>query len=152
MEVDWLRGLLENDTFYGAQGEVVFRWKVFRPNKYSNKRVCGYLFVPIYQISADSLLPYSGLTLNAMAKLFSSHKGDEALPRHPEWIRSQVAGTKVKPGSEEFKLWTSMKKAESRLARAPKVPIPPEVDTERQLLCLCMHYALTFLQCSAGDR
>jgi hypothetical protein len=152
-EINWLRGLLENATFYGEQGEVVFRWKVFRPDKYSQKRMCGYLFVPIYQRSADKFLPYSGLTLKAMARLFSSHKGDNALPRLPDWIRSGITGASAKPGSEESKLWTSMRKAIWRFAREQKVPNPPGVgNRERSLLCVCMYYKLTFLQYSAGDR
>jgi hypothetical protein len=136
-EIEWLRGLLENATFYGEQGEVVFRWKVFRPHKYSQKRMCGYLFVPIYQRSADKFLPYSGLTLKAMARLFPFHKGENTLPRLPDWIRSEITGAGVKPGSEESKLSASMRKAVSRFARDQKVPNPPDVGT-REMIALCM--------------
>jgi hypothetical protein len=118
-EAEELRGLLKSQTVLSEDGEIIFQWKVLKPSKNCQKRVSGYLFVPVYQTSTIRVLTYSGLTLNAMARLFPpQRRGKSMIHTYPEWLSSRLVGPGLDSESDEWLLWKIMQMAKRRITHA----------------------------------
>jgi hypothetical protein len=145
-ETERLKFLLSSATIYSADHKVALCWKVLRPAKQYVRRVKGYLFVPVYHDSTIKVLPYLGITLTALARLFPSKKipsgkrGKTVFRDvYPEWISSALNGPDVSSNSEESKLWKAMQKMQVRIASSEAVSDTHEVSCPQRhpLAILC---------------
>jgi hypothetical protein len=148
-EIEVLKIVLGSPSVYSGN-RICFDWRVLRPDKTAPKLIQGYLFVPAYHVQVNTPLPYYGVTLDAMARLFHSDTtGGEGTSSYlyPEWIIARLLGPGVPHESDERKLWDAMRKAMRRQADAltQEASQLAEVRHNRKSSRVFMHCLLTLL-------
>lgn len=97
IEFDVLKIVLSSPSFY-SRGRRCFDWRVLRPDQTAPRPIQGYLFVPEYHVQLNTPLPYSGIALDAVARLFHSDTtGGEGTSSYlyPDWITARLLGPGV---------------------------------------------------------